>query len=130
MKELYSKKVLQHFKKPKNMGKMSSADGIGKVGNPRCGDVMQLYIKVKKDKKGKEIIKDIKFQTFGCVAAIATSSAMTELAKGKAINKAEKLTKDDVVKLLGGLPPIKLHCSMLVVDALKAAIKDYRRKKK
>jgi len=129
MEEMYSKKALQHFSNPKNMGEMKDADGVGTVGNPVCGDVMKLFIKVKKV-KGKEIIKDIKFQTFGCVAAIATSSVMTEIAKGKTLEEAQKLSRDDIAKALGGLPAIKLHCSVLVVDALKAAIKDYRGRRK
>jgi nitrogen fixation NifU-like protein len=129
MEEMYSKKALQHFSNPKNMGEMKDADGIGTVGNPVCGDVMKLFIKVKKV-KGKEIIKDIKFQTFGCVAAIATSSVMTEIAKGKTLEEAQKLSREDIAKALGGLPAIKLHCSVLVVDALKAAIKDYRGRRK
>ncbi len=126
---MYSKKVMGHFNNPKNVGELKNADGIGKVGNPRCGDVMWLYIKVEK-KEGKELIKDVKFKTFGCVAAIATSSAVTELVKGKEISVIEKLTKDNVVEILEGLPPIKVHCSILAIEALHAAIKDYRKKSK
>lgn len=125
----YSKKVMQNFKNPKNLGEIKNADGIGKVGNPVCGDVMWLYIKVDK-KNGKEIIKDIKFKTFGCAAAIATSSMITQLAKGKTIEEAEKITRGDVAESLQGLPPIKMHCSNLSSDALRAAIKDYQKKKK
>jgi len=124
----YSKKVIQNFTHPKNLGEIKNADGIGKVGNPTCGDVMWLYIKVDK-KNGKEILKDIKFKTFGCAAAIATSSMITQLAKGKTIEEAEKITRNDVAESLKGLPPIKLHCSNLSSDALKAAIKDYEKKK-
>jgi len=127
---LYSKEIMKHFKSPKNIGKIKNADGIGKVGNIMCGDVMYLYIKVKKNKKGKDIISDIKFETFGCVAAIATSSMITNLAKGKTIEKALKITKFDVAKALGGLPKIKLHCSVLASDALTEAIYDYLTKNK
>jgi len=126
---LYTKKVLETFKNPHNYGKIKNADGIGKVGNAVCGDVMWLYIKVAKNKKGDEIIKDIKFETFGCVAAISTSSIITDLVKGKTITEALKVTKDNVIESLGGLPKIKYHCSVLAVDALIAAIKDYNGKK-
>jgi nitrogen fixation NifU-like protein len=125
----YSKKVMEMFQHPKNMGKIENADGIGKVENNNCGDVMHLYIKVE-NKAGKEIITDIKFQTLGCAAAIATSSMITELAKGKTIEEAEKITREDVAGELEGLPPIKMHCSNLAADALRAAIKDYRKKQK
>lgn len=124
----YSKKVMQNFLHPKNQGEIKDADGIGKVGNPICGDVMWMYIKVAKNKKGKETIKDIKFKTFGCVAAIATSSITTQIAKGKTLEKAEKITRNDVAKSLKGLPPIKMHCSNLASEALKKAIEDYRKK--
>lgn len=107
------------------MGEIKDADGIGKVGNPVCGDVMWVYIKVKNNK-----IADIKFKTFGCVAAIATSSMMTELAKGKTLEEAEKMTNTDVSNALESLPSIKMHCSNLAADALKEAIKDYKNKKK
>jgi len=130
MAEMYSKKVMKYFHHPKNMGEIKNADGIGKVGNPTCGDLMWIYLKVGKNKKGQEIIKDIKVKTFGCVAAIASSSVTTNLVKGKTLEEAEKITKDDVAKALNGLPPIKLHCSVLSIDALKAAIRDYRAKKK
>ncbi|MEM7819259.1 MAG: iron-sulfur cluster assembly scaffold protein [Candidatus Aenigmatarchaeota archaeon] len=122
---LYSEKMLKLFRNPHNMGKIKNADGIGRVGNPVCGDVMYLYIKVKKNK-----ITDIKFETFGCAAAIATSSVITDLAKNKKIEDALKITKDDVAKEVGGLPPIKMHCSLLAIDALRAAIKDYKEKQK
>ncbi|MCX6747307.1 MAG: iron-sulfur cluster assembly scaffold protein [Candidatus Pacearchaeota archaeon] len=124
----YSKKVMQNFLHPKNLGEMKNPDGIGKIGNPVCGDMMWLYIKVEKNKKGKEIIKDIKFRTFGCAAAIATSSMITQLAKGKTLEKAKKITRDDVAESLKGLPPIKMHCSNLASEALKSAIKDYNKK--
>ena len=127
---MYSKKVLELFKKPKNMGEIKNPDGIGKVGNPVCGDVMWIYIKVKKDKRGKETISSIKFKTFGCIAAIAVSSMVTEIAKGKTLEKAEKISKDDVIKALKGLPVAKVHCSMLAIDGLRKAIEDYRGRKK
>lgn len=126
---LYTKKVMQYFKHPKNMGRIKSPDGVGKVGNAICGDVMWLYIKVK-EKNGKKIIADIKFETFGCVAAIATSSMITELVRGKAIERALKITREDVANSLGGLPPIKLHCSVLAADALNEAVYDYLSKNK
>jgi len=122
---LYSEKVMEHFRNPQNMGKIEGADGVGKVGNAVCGDVMYLYIKVKDG-----VIADIGFETFGCASAIATSSMVTELAKGKTLGEAEKLTHDDVMESLGGLPPIKVHCSNLAVEALREAIKDYRNKQK
>jgi nitrogen fixation protein NifU and related proteins len=125
----YSKKVLKEFTNPKNMGEIKDADGIGKVGNPVCGDVMWLYIKVGK-KNGKEVITDIKFKTFGCAAAIATSSMITQLAKGKTLAEAEKITRGDVADSLKGLPQVKMHCSNLASEALRAAIKDYENKKK
>ena len=126
---LYTPKVMEAFKNPHNYGRIKNADGIGKVGNPVCGDVMWLYIKVAQNKKNEEIIKDIKFETFGCVAAISTSSIITDLVKGKTIKEALKVTKDNIVESLGGLPKIKYHCSVLAVDALKEAIKDYNAKK-
>lgn len=119
----YSKKILKLFRNPKNIGKIKNPDGVGKVGNPVCGDVMHIYIKVKDNK-----IADIKFKTFGCIAAISTSSMLTELAKGKTLEQAEKITNQDVAKKLGGLPPIKMHCSVLAQQALKAAIEDYRKR--
>lgn len=124
----YSKKVREYFLHPKNMGEIKNADGIGKVGNPVCGDVMVIYIKVEK-KKDMEIIKDIKFKAFGCAAAIATSSMITELAKGKTIQEAEKIGLKDVAESLGGLPNIKMHCSSMAEKALKSAIENYRSKK-
>lgn len=122
---MYSKKVMELFRNPHNLGRMKNPDGIGKVGNPICGDVMYLYIKVKNN-----IIKDIKFETFGCAAAIATSSIITDLAKGKTLEEAMKISRDNVAKEVGGLPPIKMHCSNLAADALHEAIKDYLRKGK
>ncbi|MDD5290883.1 MAG: iron-sulfur cluster assembly scaffold protein [Patescibacteria group bacterium] len=118
----YSKKVLKHFKNPHNQGVIKNADAVGKVGNPTCGDVMKIYIKVKDNK-----IKNIKFETLGCAAAIAVSSALTDMVKGKTIEEALKVTKDKIVKDLGGLPPVKIHCSMLGVEALHEAIKNYKK---
>ena len=121
---MYSQKVIEHFQSPRNVGEIEDADGIGTVGNPSCGDIMKMYIKVEND-----VIVDVKFQTFGCGAAIATSSITTEMVKGKTIEEAIKLTRNDVADALGGLPPIKMHCSNLATDALNAAIEDYRSKK-
>lgn len=128
--EPYTKKVIEHFKNPHNYGKIKNPDGIGKVGNPICGDVMYLYVKITKNKKGEETIKDIKFETYGCPAAIAVSSVITDLAKGKTIEKALKIKREKIIKSLGGLPPIKYHCSLLAVDALSEAIYDYLLKNK
>ena len=121
----YSKKVMEHFMSPKNVGVIENSDGYGKVGNPVCGDVMEIFIKVKDD-----IITDIKFRTFGCGSAIATSSMVTELAKGKHVDEAIKITRNDVADELDGLPPQKMHCSNLAADALSEAIKDYKSKNK
>ncbi|MEX2721315.1 MAG: Fe-S cluster assembly scaffold protein NifU [Candidatus Wukongarchaeota archaeon] len=120
----YSEKVVEHFKNPRNVGQIPDADGEGTVGNPICGDLMTIYIKVKDGR-----IEDIKFMTFGCGAAIATSSMITEMAKGKTIEEALKIGRKDVADELDGLPPIKMHCSNLAADALHAAIKDYLEKK-
>ena len=122
---MYSDRVMDHFTNPRNVGEIEDADGIGKVGNPQCGDVMWLYIKVDKD-----IITDIKFKTFGCGAAIATSSMITELAKGKTLEEAKKISRGDVADALNGLPPVNMHCSNLAADALREAIKDYEQKHK
>jgi len=121
----YSKKVIQHFTRPHNQGTIEDPSGVGVVGNPVCGDLMKIYIKV--DKKG--IIKNIKFETLGCAAAIATSSMITDLAKGKNIKEAMKISKNDVADALGNLPPIKMHCSNLASDALKKAIEDFESRK-
>ena len=126
----YSKEVMKNYMNPKNLGEMKNPSGVGKVGNPQCGDIMWMYIKVDKDKNGKETIKDIKFKTFGCAAAIATSSMVTQLAKGKTLKEAGKITRNDVADSLRGLPPIKMHCSNLASEALRAAIKDYNQKSK
>ncbi|MCW1296944.1 MAG: iron-sulfur cluster assembly scaffold protein [Candidatus Parvarchaeota archaeon] len=128
MTELYPKEVIKHFKNPKNVGVIKNADGVGKVGNIVCGDVMWLYIKVKRDKGGEERISDVKFQTFGCIVAIAVSSMLTEIVKNKTIEEAIKITKEDILKRAGKLPPIKIHCSVLAADALHEAIYDYFKK--
>lgn len=122
---MYSKKVLDHFMNPRNVGEIPDADGVGMEGNPVCGDVMKIYIKVDGDR-----IVDAKFQTFGCGAAIAVSSMITEMVKGKTLDEAMKISKDLVAEALGGLPPQKMHCSNLGADALKKAIEDYLSKKK
>jgi len=121
----YTRKVMEHMSSPRNVGKIDDADGVGTVGNPVCGDVMSIYIKVKDDR-----IEDIKFLTYGCGAAIATSSMITEIARGKTIDEALKISRGDVAGELGGLPPIKMHCSNLAADALHAAIQDYFKKRK
>ena len=121
----YSEKVIEHFKNPRNVGEIPDANGIGNVGNPMCGDIMRLYIKVVDNK-----IVDAKFKTFGCGAAIATSSMVTELVKGKTIEEALKISNRAVAEALGGLPKIKRHCSMLAEEALKSAIEDYLKKNK
>ena len=126
----YSKKVLEHFTRPHNQGTIKKPSGVGMVGNPVCGDLMKIYIKVKEDKKRGEVIEDIKFETLGCASAIATSSMVTDLAKGQTIDKAMKITRDDVAEALEGLPPIKMHCSNLADEALHEAIKDYKSKAK
>jgi nitrogen fixation NifU-like protein len=126
---MYSNKVLDHFKNPRNMGEMKDADAVGEFGNPVCGDLMFIYLKISKE-NGKEIINDISFQTFGCAAAIATSSMITELAKGKTLEEAKSITRDDIANSLDGLPAKKLHCSNLAADALQDAIKKYYSKKK
>ena len=123
VQSLYSEKVMEHFKNPRNVGDMENPDGIGHVGNPVCGDIMELYIRVKDD-----IITDARFKTFGCGAAIATSSMVTELVKGKSIDEALKISNRAVAEALGGLPPIKMHCSVLAEEALRSAIEDYRSK--
>lgn len=122
---MYSEKVMEHFGNPRNIGEIENADGVGEVGNPVCGDMMSFYIKVEDDK-----ISDIKFKTFGCVAAIAVSSMVTEMAVGKTLEEAKKITKQSVAKSLDGLPKEKMHCSNLGADALAKAIEDYENKKK
>ncbi|MCC8180395.1 MAG: Fe-S cluster assembly scaffold protein NifU [Planctomycetes bacterium] len=120
---MYSEKVMDHFQNPHNAGEIAEADGVGEVGNPQCGDMMRITIKVKDGR-----LEDIKWKTLGCGAAIATSSAMTDLAIGKTIEEALALTRDNVAEALDGLPPAKMHCSNLATDGLRAAIEDYMKK--
>lgn len=120
----YTDTVMDHFMNPRNVGDMEDADGIGESGNPVCGDMMRLYVKIDGDR-----IADVKYKTFGCGAAIASGSMATEMFKGKTIDEALKVTNEDVIEALGGLPPAKVHCSVLAEDALKAAIEDYRSKR-
>ncbi len=122
---MYSKKVIQHFQHPKNMGKIKGADGVAEVGNPMCGDILKIYIKVKDNR-----IKQIAFETLGCAVAIAVSSVITEMAKNKTLQQAKKITKQDVVKELGPLPSFKMHCSNLAAQALHKAIENYESKNK
>lgn len=121
--EPYNEKVIEHYSNPRNVGEIPDASGVGEVGNPVCGDIMKMYLKIENG-----IITDVKFKTFGCGAAIATSSVSTELIKGKTVEDASKLTNKEVVNELGGLPPVKLHCSVLAEEAIKSAIADYYRK--
>ena len=123
MAKLYNQKVIDIFSNPKNIGEIKNADGVGSVGNVVCGDIMKIYLKIE-----NEIIVDAKFQTFGCAAAIATSSLATEMIIGKTVDEAEKLTNKQVIEELGGLPPQKIHCSVLAEEAIKKAIMDYREK--
>ena len=120
----YSEKVMEHFVNPHNVGKLEDADGIGEVGNAKCGDIMKMYLKIEND-----IITDVKFNTYGCASAIATSSMATELIKGKSIDEALELTNKTVAEALDGLPPVKMHCSVLAEEAVQAAIEDYKKKK-
>ncbi|MDG6224665.1 MAG: iron-sulfur cluster assembly scaffold protein [Candidatus Thermoplasmatota archaeon] len=120
----YSKKVMEHFTNPRNVGTVDDADGIGTVGNPVCGDMMEISLKVEDGR-----IEDIKFRTFGCASAIATTSMLTEIIKGKTIEEAENISWDDVVKSLDGLPPVKVHCSHLAIDGLRKALYEYYRKR-
>ena len=120
---MYSEKVLDHFAHPRNVGEIENADGIGEVGNAKCGDIMKMYLKI-----DKGVITDVKFKTFGCGAAVATSSMATELIKGKPISEALKLTNSAVIEALDGLPPAKVHCSVLAEQAVKAALTDYYKK--
>jgi nitrogen fixation NifU-like protein len=122
---MYNEKVVDYFMNPRNVGSIETANGIGEVGNPRCGDVMKIYLDVDEN----EVIKDVKFETFGCAAAIATSSMATEMVKGMTIDEALRVTNRDVANELGGLPPQKLHCSLLAEEALRAAILDYRNRR-
>lgn len=121
----YSDVVMDHFKNPRNQGEIKDPDGVGEVGNPVCGDMMKIYIKVGKNKSNEEIIEDIKFQTLGCGAAIASSSMLTEMAKGQPIKEALKITREQIAEKLGGLPKEKIHCSVLAAEGLKNAVADY-----
>ena len=121
---MYSEKVIEHFSNPRNVGEIENADGVGTVGNSKCGDIMRMYLKV--DDNG--VITDCKFKTFGCGAAIATSSMATEMIKGKTLKEALKLTNKAVAEALDGLPPVKMHCSLLAEEAVKAAVEDYMKK--
>ena len=125
MSDIYNKKVKDHFYNPRNVGEIKNADGIGTVGNQQCGDIMTIYLKIKNNK-----IIDIKFKTYGCAAAIASTSIATELVKGMNLEEAEKITREDIANELGGLPSIKMHCSNLASDAIHEAIKDYKNKHK
>jgi len=120
---MYTEKVMDHFRNPRNVGSMENPDGVGQVGNAKCGDIMKIYLKINND-----IIEDVKFETFGCGSAIASSSMATELIKGKSINDAVELTNKAVVEALGGLPPVKIHCSVLAEQAIKSALYDYAQK--
>ncbi|HMM21238.1 MAG TPA: Fe-S cluster assembly scaffold protein NifU [Selenomonadales bacterium] len=122
---MYTEKVMDHFTNPRNVGEIADANGIGEVGNAKCGDIMRIYLKV----DDKDIIQDVKFKTFGCGAAIATSSMVTEMVKGKSLTEALEISNQAVAEALGGLPPVKMHCSNLAADALHEAIKDYMEKK-
>jgi len=122
---MYNETVMEHFTNPRNVGEIEDADGIGEVGSPQCGDIMRIYLKIEDN-----IIKDIRFKTFGCASAIASSSIMTEMVKGKTVEEALKLTNKDVVEKLGGLPAPKIHCSVLAEDAIRKAVEDYRQKQK
>ena len=118
---LYSEKVMDHFRNPRNVGVIENADGVGEVGNAKCGDIMKMYLKISDD----DVIEDVKFETFGCGSAIASSSMATELIKGKPVSEALELTNKAVAEALDGLPPVKMHCSVLAEEAIKAALKDY-----
>ncbi len=120
---MYTKEVMDHFMNPRNVGEIEAADGVGEVGNPKCGDIMKMYLKIDGD-----IIEDVKFKTFGCGSAIATSSMVTELIKGKTIQEAMNISNQDVADELGGLPAIKMHCSVLAEQAIKSALLDYSKK--
>jgi nitrogen fixation NifU-like protein len=122
---MYTEKVMDHFTNPRNVGEIADADGIGEVGNAKCGDIMRIYLKV----DDSDVITDVKFKTFGCGAAIATSSMVTEMVKGKKLSEALEISNQAVAEALGGLPPVKMHCSNLAADALHQAIKDYMDKK-
>lgn len=123
---------MQYFRHPKFVGEIKKADGIGRNKNPICGDIMEVYVKIRKNKKDQKIIKDIKFKTFGCIVAISSTEALCRIVKGKTLEEAKKVNNKDIIKLLGKakLPPIKIHCSFLAIEALKNAIKDYEKRRK
>lgn len=125
---IYSKEIMEHFRNPKNVGRIKNPSGLGRAGNFRCGDIMYLYLKIGKNEAGKEIIKDIKFETYGCTVAIANTSLLTTMIKGKTLEAASKITKEDLIKKFKQVPLIKIHCSLLAVDALSEAIYDYFKK--
>lgn len=126
---MYTEKVMEHFRNPKFLRKMKDPDAVGKVGNPNCGDIMYVYIRVGKE-NNKEVIEDISVETFGCVAAVSSSDVLCGLAFGKTLEEAEKISRDDIIKELGDLPSIKRHCSVLAQEGLQKAIKNYREKRK
>ena len=124
---MYTEKVLDHFRNPRNQGVIENADSVGQEGNPVCGDVMKIYLKIEnKNKNNQKFIKDVKFETLGCAAAIAVSSIVSEEVKGKSLEEANEITKEKIIESAGGLPPNKIHCSMLAIDALQKAIKNYK----
>jgi len=125
----YSEKVMDHFSNPRNVGEMADPDGLGEAGNPKCGDIMKIYLRVKDNAEGKAVIEDVKFKTFGCASAIASSSMATEMIKGKTVDEAWDLTNTAVAEALDGLPPIKMHCSVLAEEAIHKALNDYREKR-
>lgn len=127
---MYSKKILNRFKNPKFAGEIKKPDAVAEVGNVRCGDIMKIFLKIEKNKKEEPIIKDIRFKTYGCVAAIASTDFLCELAKGKKLDDALKITSKDVIKKMGDVPMVKIHCSILAQDALKKAIQEYKKDKK
>jgi nitrogen fixation NifU-like protein len=129
MADLYGEKVMDHFMHPRNVGQIKDANGVGETGNPTCGDIMKIFLKIEQNDKGEDYIEDVKFQTFGCGAAVATSSMVTEMVKGKTLDEAEKISNAAVAEALGGLPPVKMHCSNLAANALHEAIKNYKNKK-
>ena len=125
----YSDKVMEHFSNPRNVGEIENPDGVGEAGNPKCGDIMKIYLKVKDNAEGKAVVEDVKFKTFGCASAIASSSMATEMIKGKTVDEAWDLTNTAVAEALDGLPPIKMHCSVLAEEAIHKALNDYREKR-
>jgi len=129
MADLYNGKVMDHFTHPRNVGEIKNPDGVGETGNPTCGDIMKIFLKIEKNDQGIEYIEDVKFQTFGCGAAVATSSMVTEMVKGKTLDEAEETSNQAVAEALGGYLKVKMHCSNLAANALHEAIKNYKSKK-